>query len=326
MPNLQSWTVKKVVTLLMLLITIVPAGCAPVTSQSSEDALEGNITISGAFALYPMMVSWGEEYKATHPNVTLDISAGGAGKGMADTLSGIVDIGMVSREIKAEEIDQGAFGIAVTKDAVFLTANSQNPYIDRLLEHGMTRDILNKIFITGEYTTWGDVLGDPQIIDEIHVYTRSDSCGAAEVWSKYLGGDAQEDLLGIGVSSDPGLLDAVVMDILGIGFNNLNYAYDPTTGMPVEGAVVLPIDIDENGAVDDYELFENRQEAIDAFDSNFYPSPPARVLYVVTKGQPTGLVKDFIQWILTDGQQFVGEAGYIALPEDDLAVELEKLD
>jgi len=64
--------------------------------------LQGTIRVSGAWALYPMMVKWGEEYRKVHPKVRVDISAGGAGKGVVDALAGLVNVGMVSREITLE--------------------------------------------------------------------------------------------------------------------------------------------------------------------------------------------------------------------------------
>ena len=63
----------------------------------SQGKLEGRLSFSGAFALYPMAVKWSEEFKKVHPDVKIDISAGGAGKGMTDVLNNMVDIGMVSR-------------------------------------------------------------------------------------------------------------------------------------------------------------------------------------------------------------------------------------
>src|SRR3954466_3461557 len=86
--------------------------------------IEGTISLSGAFALYPIAVKWGEEFKKLHPNVRFDISAGGAGKGISDAISGLVDLGAVSRDIYPEEIKKGAFPIAVTKDAVVATVNA----------------------------------------------------------------------------------------------------------------------------------------------------------------------------------------------------------
>ncbi len=313
---------KKLYTILTItiLVCLILVSCARSPGGDNEMAkagdFEGTLSISGAFALYPMMTRWAEEFSKANPGVDFDISAGGAGKGMADALSGAVDIGMVSREISPDEENKGAFAVPVTKDAVFVTISDQNPVLDELLAKGISRELFKKVFITGEITTWGELAGKPEITDEIHVYTRSDACGAAETWAKYLGG-AQEDLLGIAVFGDPGLLDAVIKDPLGIGFNNLNYAYS-SEGSPVTGVAIVPIDQDENGSASSDELLETRSEAIEMVASGKYPSPPARVLYLVTREKPTGLTQAFIQWILEDGQEFVESGGYVKLTPEQL--------
>ena len=250
--QIQTRIKKVLLTLLTLALLITAVGCGPSTGESiasSEGRLQGTITVSGAWALYPLMVRWGEEFQKLHPDVRFDISAGGAGKGMADALANAVDIGMVSREIYPEEVEKGAFWVSVTKDAVFPTVNAENPVWEDLHGKGVSQETFIGIFITGEITTWGQVVGRPEVTDPIHVFTRSDACGAAATWAEYLG-KAQEDLLGIAVYGDPGLLDAVIKDPLGIGFNNLNYAFDMETGMPVAGARVVPIDVDGNGQAD----------------------------------------------------------------------------
>jgi len=302
---------------------------APVVDGSTAtevpvDTLEGNIAISGAFALYPMMTRWAEEFQKIHPNVTFDISGGGAGKGMTDAISNAVDIGMVSRSIKPEEEAQGAYGIAVVKDAVFPVVNANNPVITDIMTKGITQETFIKIFITGEITTWGQVVGNAGITDEIHVYTRSDACGAAEMWAKFTGNKLQEDLLGVGVNADPGLLEAVLKDPLGIGYNNLGYAYDMTTGLPVSGILTAPIDINATGTADPDEVADTMTSAMELIATGKYPSPPARPLNVVTNGKPSGLVQAFILWILTDGQQLVGEAGYVQLSTEQLGESLTK--
>jgi phosphate transport system substrate-binding protein len=308
----------------IFILQVFLGACASTSTTQPSNSLNGTITISGAFALYPMMQKWAEEFTKANPGVTFDISAGGAGKGMADTLSGAVDIGMVSREISKEEEDQGAYWVAVTKDAVFPVVNAQNPVLQDLLAKGLSRDTFIGIFITGEITTWGQVVGNPAITDEIHVYTRSDACGAADIWAKFLG-QKQENLLGIGVSGDPGLLDAVVNDPLGIGYNNLNYVFDAATGNPVPGALVLPIDFNDNGLVDPEELLDTKAKAVEMVMSGQYPMPPARLEFLVTKGKPTGLVQAFILWILTDGQNYVVETGYIPLTPEQLDASLNKI-
>jgi len=320
----------KPLTRFLILLTLVSLLSLPLTAcgepqgEQTSGQLRGSIAISGAWALYPMMTRWAEEFQKLNPKVQFDISAGGAGKGMADALGNAVDIGMVSRDITPEEEAKGAFYVAVTKDAVFPTINAQNPVLQDLLGKGVSRQTLIGIFITGEITTWGQVVDHPEITDLIHTYTRSDACGAAETWAKYLD-KKQEDLLGIAVFGDPGLSDAVAKDPLGIGFNNLGYAYDMTSGEPLSGIAILPLDANDNDQADAEELLETKSEAVEMVASGVYPSPPARALNLVTNGKPSGLEKVFIEWILTEGQQYVSEAGYVQLPQDRLDADLQKL-
>ena len=307
---------------LILLLTSL-SGCAP-AEQSAAGKLKGTIAVSGAFALYPMMQKWTEEFKKVNPDVEFDISAGGAGKGMADALGGAVDIGMISREISPEEEAKGAYWLPVTKDAVFVMVNPKNPAFAELSARGISNAVFKDIYITGKIKTWGEVVNKPEIKDEIHVYTRSDSSGAADTWAKYLGGK-QENLKGIGVSGDPGLLDAVVKDPLGIGYNNLNYAFDMTSGKPVSGAAIVALDKNSNNVADPDEIIVSKQAAVDAVMNNTYPSPPARLLYLATKGKPTGLTMAFIQWVLADGQKYLIESGFIPLTADQLKEAQAKL-
>jgi len=297
-----------------------------VSCGGSNGKSSGQISISGAFALYPMTVKWAEEYGKVHPEVRIDISAGGAGKGIADVLSGMVEIGMVSREIYAEEIEKGAFPVAVTKDAVVAVISDQNPVLDEILTTGLKNDIGSEIWITGNVKTWGEAFSSASS-EPMHVYTRSDACGAAEMWAKFYG-KKQEDLLGTGVFGDPGLAQAVQKDPLGIGYNNIGYAYDATSKQQVEGIRVVPLDLNNNGTIDDDENFYNSMnDIIAAIASGKYPSPPARELYFVTMNSPKDnkVITEFINWVLTDGQKYVQEAGYITLPAEKIAEEKKKL-
>jgi phosphate transport system substrate-binding protein len=317
-----NWSITLfILPILALLVT--SCGSSAIQAQD-EDAR--TIAISGAWALYPMMIRWSEVFQEEHPEVRFDISAGGAGKGMADALANAVDIGMVSREIYPEEVEKGAFWVSATKDAVFLTVNEKNPVWEDLRQKGVTQETLIGIYITGKVTTWGQVGGRPEVTDPIHVFTRSDAAGAPATWAAYLGDKKQEDLLGLGVYGDPGVLDAVIKDPLGIGFNNLNYAFDAETGQPVAGARVVPLDVNNNNQADPEEIYDAKAQAVNAVATGHYPSPPARDLNLVTRGKPDGLVKEFITWILTDGQQYVNEVGYIPLAAQQLDIELRKLD
>ncbi len=294
------------------------------TTKVNAQELKGNISISGAFALYPITVKWAEEFKKIHPGVKIDIQAGGAGKGITDVLSKVTDIGLVSRDLNAAEYKKGAFAIGVTKDAVIPTISAASPFRKVLYEKGVRKDAFNNIFITGKYKTW-NTLGFKSEAP-IHVYTRSDASGAAETWAKYFG-KKQEDLLGVAVFGDPGLAQAVKRDPSGIGYNNIVYIYDTKTNKATNGVVPVPIDLNNNGKLDPEENFYGDvDQLIAAIVAGKYPSPPARDLYYVTVGKPSNpIVKEFIKYILTNGQQFVTEAGYIKFSKEKLNKELEKV-
>jgi len=303
----------------------VPPGGASVRTASGAKELEGTISLSGAWALYPMAVRWGEEFRKLHPKVRVEVSAGGAGKGMADAIGGLVDIGMVSRDIDPSEIEKGAYPIGVAKDAVVPTINVKNPAAQEILRTGIKRSAFVKIYINGSIKTWGEAIDKPEIKQDIHVYTRSDAAGAPEIWAKYLG-KKQESLKGTGVYGDPGLLSAVQKDPLGLGYNNYNYALDMGTGQPIPGIQIIPFDVNENGVVDPDEDISTKEKTIAAIKKGVFPHPPARVEFFVTKGKPTGLTAEFIKWTLTDGQKFLDEVGYIELTKETLDGELRKLD
>ncbi len=315
--------VSSVAILLIGTITGI-SSCAK--KNTSDGGLQGTITVSGAWALYPMVVKWAEEFQKIHPNVRLDIAAGGAGKGMADALAKVVDIGMVSRDIYPAEIEKGAWWVSVTKDAVVPTVNENNPLLEKLLSKGLTKDTFINIYITGKIKNWGAVIGEKSEHD-IHVFTRSDACGAAKTWAAFMD-KSQEDLQGVGVYGDPGLAEAVVNDTLAIGYNNINYAYDNQTKLSIKGIKILPIDLDGSGVIEESENFYNSRDLIvAAIAEGKYPSPPARDLHLVSQGKPTRkVVIEFMKWALTDGQKYVPDVGYINLTQQKLQTELAKLE
>jgi phosphate transport system substrate-binding protein len=321
----MSKTISALAALVVTLSMLLTACGSAVPASEAEDTLDGTISVSGAFALYPMMTVWAEEFQKLHPRVQFDVQGGGAGKGMTDTIAGAVDIGMISRTIKDEETAQGIFWVSVTKDAVFPIVSSENPVAEQLLARGMSQEVFNKIYITGEVTTWGEIVGDSSVTEEIHVFTRSDASGAAEQWARYSGGEAQEDLKGIGINGEPSMVDTVIKDPLGIGFGNLNSIFDLSTGDLIPGVIVPPIDINENGQADDGEIYSVKEDAFGAVANGTYPSPPARFENLATLGKPEGLTLAFIEWILTDGQQYLESAGFVPLTVEQQAESLQKL-
>ncbi len=323
----KTWTTIILSSLILISLSFLSSGCGQQSGSGydEEGNLYGRISISGAWAMYPLTVRWAEEFMKVHPKVRIDISAGGAGKGMADALGNMVDIAMVSREITPVEVERGAWYVGVAKDAVLPTFNTNNPYKNQILQQGLTREQFQEIFLTDGRKTWEQLLGK-EGNTVINLFTRSDACGAAEMWAHYLGKN-QEDLKGIGVFGDPGIAEVVKNDRLGMGYNNIAFAYDISTRKLFSGLGIIPIDVNGNGRIDPEEYFyENLDDLVTAIAEGRYPSPPARELYFVSNGVPENVAAlEFMRWILDKGQEFVTEAGYVGLPSEVLENQMSKL-
>ena len=296
------------------------AGCGGGATAAQGDELKGTITVSGAWALYPMMVRWGEEFTKLHPAGAVRHLGGRRGQGdgrCPGRRSG-------HRHGLARHRGRGGgqgrvLGRGDQGRGVPVGERRRTPSWRICSPRGSPRRVFTKIYITGEITNWGQVVGRPEITDPIHVYTRSDAAGAPDTWAKYLG-KKQENLLGIGVYGDPGIAEAVVKDPLGIGYNNLNYAFDPNTGK-AGGRCGRAADRRQRRWRGGRRraAARPRPRRLRPWSPGKYPSPPARMLNLVTKGKPTGLARDFLLWIVGDGQKFLDEAGYVPLTPEQVA-------
>lgn len=285
------------------------------------------ISVSGAFALYPLVVMWSEEFKKAHPHVRFNISAGGAGKGVADALSGMVDIGLVSREIHPQEYDRGAYVINVAKDAVVATINADNPNAEAVVRRGLTHAELQDIFVTDAISDWRQI--DPTFVDApMNRYTRSDAAGAAETWAAFFG-RSQEDLKGVGIFGDPGMTQTIINDPNAIGYSNINFVYDLQTRAIVPRLRVVPLDLNGNGQIDpDEDFYSHIDSLTQAVAAGRYPAPPARNLSFLFNSKPDNVVLvEFVKFVLRkESQATLPQNGYIPLTENWITEELAKLD
>ncbi|MCX5886947.1 MAG: substrate-binding domain-containing protein [Proteobacteria bacterium] len=289
---------------LILLVSVIGVSFSPGFAED-KGVKSGTVTLSGAWAIYPTAVAWAEAFQKLNPKVKIDVSAGGAGKGVADAIAGMVDVGMVSRDPDPAEIAKGVVPVYILHDAVYPVVSDKNPALAELMKKGIKRQDWINMYITASLTTWDKLVGSTGS-KPIHVYTRSDSCGAAASWAAYLG-KKQEDLRGVGIYGDPGLLEAVKRDPVGIGYNNFAYVFT-RGGKVLQGIRIVPIDSNENGIADPDEILEQRNAAIKAIEAGRYPV--TRKNYFFTKGKPKGLMKEFIEFCLSEeGAKIVDQVG-----------------
>lgn len=300
----RAWTV----ILVAAILAVFGLGVA------AQQPAKGTVTLSGAWAIYPTAVAWGAAFEKTHPGVKVEVSAGGAGKGAADAIAGLVDIGMVSRDPDPAELQRGINPVFVLHDAVFGVVSAKNPLLPELQKKGLKKQALQGMYLTGTASTWDQVLpGAPK--RPIHVYTRSDSCGAAASWAAYLG-KKQEDLKGVGIYGDPGVLETVQRDPVGLGYANFSYVFG-RDGKVLPGVALVPLDGDGSGAAEPGELLADRPAAVKAIEAGTYPV--ARKNYFFVKGKPSGLVLEFLRFCLSEeGTKVVDEVGTsLPLPKAD---------
>jgi phosphate transport system substrate-binding protein len=306
------------------------SGCGNGDSGEENASGRGVITISGAWALYPLATLWAGEFSEANEDIRINVVAGGTGKGLGDVLTGQAEIGMISRALRPIEARGGIEDFMVARGAVVVIVNGSNPVLEELLEKGMSKRILKAIWVGRRAMSWGEVAGTSSSA-RMHIYTRADShggySGATVTWASFLEASPQ-DIVGIGVYGDPGVVEAVRRDPLGIGYANLSYAFDPETGEPVEGIAVLPIDLDSDGKTDESESFHTSiREMASAITTGKYPAPPARGLYLVTRrSSRTKDVSRFIRWVLTDGQKYVEVAGHVRLEDPQIRKQVKRLD
>lgn len=294
---------------------LMMVACGQKKGTTEKKVEKKTITLSGAFAIYPTAVQWAEAFQKLHPEVKVEVSAGGAGKGAADCIAGLVDIGMVSREPDKAELDKGILAVPICHDGVFTIISEKNPAAPEIAVKGMTRATLFALYKEQKKMTWEEIAGKQGGKTPVSVYTRSDACGAAATFAKFLGKLKQEDLTGIGINSDPQMINAVLNDPNGISYTNFSYIFSKD-GSVVTGAKVVSIDANENGKVDPEELVESRANAMKFIEAGTYPI--GRTNFFFLRGKPTGILKEFMQFCLgAEGTKILNDVGTsLPLPQE----------
>jgi len=281
--------------------------------KPESNIVKGSITVTGAFALYPMMEVWSAVYQSENPKVKIFLFPASSTKGNMAVVNNQADIGMFSKRIDLL-MDSGLITYyPVAQDAVFVSVNSKNPTLDLLTSRGIDKEMLAEIFVKANETNWSGLTSNV-IEDNLFVFTRSDLCGAGEMFAGFLD-VRQEDLRGIGVYGDPGMVRAIRGQKLAIGYNNLRYIYNNTTKMFYDDMAVMPIDFNGNGTIDNEEdFYESLDTITHAIKAGKYPYPLARVLYILLqKEEANPLTLHFKNWVMTEGQKYVERTGYVKI-------------
>jgi len=320
------------ITILLLCLVLI-SGCnprktdqtqiKPVTQPKSD--LSGNLCITGADALYPLVTKWCNDFVKLYPHVKIVVLKGGTGIGIDDLHSKKAQLAMISRPLTDEEVSDSVWIIPVAKAGVAPIVNQRNPYFKRILQRGIDPKKLIRLFTGTQPMTWGELL-DTASKEKAVVYTRGDESGAAVIWANFLWKESA-DLKGIKVVGDDEMIRSIQGNPLGIGYCNFSYAFDSVSGERIKDIQVLPIDLDFDNTIDKKEIpFSNIKKAHRGLWLGYYPKNLTRELTFGSIGKPTDqVVLEFLNYTLTTGQAAVGSSGFCELNDVYIKSALENL-
>ena len=288
----------KRILIIFLLSSFILTSCgsagssADVTSDSSAQYIENK----GSDTIVNLALAWAETYQAEHSDVRISVTGGGSGTGIAALVNGTVDIANASRKIKDEETTEAqANGVTpvehiIARDAIAVIVNPNNPVSELTLQQ------ISDIY-SGKYVNWTDVGGEDRPIVKLsretnsgtHVYFLETVLRLGDKENKTL--FSMDTLL---LPSSEGIISEVRQNPNAIGYDGLGYVPDDLKMIAIAkeagGEYVLP----------SIETVNNKSYAI------------ARDLYMYTNGEPTGIVKDYLDWILSEeAQQIVADLGFV---------------
>jgi phosphate transport system substrate-binding protein len=289
---------------ILLFAVLVFVGCGggeETGSSSSESGETRAIQNKGSDTLVNVALSWAETYQDVDPSVTIAVTGGGSGTGIASLINGTVDIANASRAMKEQEYDDAAAnGIeaiehVVAIDALAVIVNLENPVSQ------LTIDQLADMY-TGRITNWKDVGGNDE---PIVLLSRETNSGThvyflEEVVRKGDGDNtdifAPQTLL---MPSSVGITSELRRNPKAIGYDGLGYV-DPAH----EKVIAIAVDADSPYIM----------PTVATASAGEYPL--ARNLYMYTAGEPTGVIAEYLDWIFSpDGQQIVANLGFVPLTD-----------
>jgi phosphate transport system substrate-binding protein len=318
---------------ILLLALAVLFGCKPRNAAISTDKLQadfknnisGNFSISGAYALYPIVRKWADDFMMIHQDVKIEVIKAGTGRGIDELIAGESQLAMISRHLYDDELNSGLWYVTVAKDGVVPIVNQDNPYFERILSQGLSPDEYLKAFTSESPVTWGELF-DTDGKEKVMVFSRADESGAADVFAAFLFKNPS-DLKGTKVTGDEEMIKSIQENIYGMGFCNFSYAFDIATGERTKDIQIIPADLDFDNNIDRKEVpFSNLEAARRGIWLGIYPKNLCRELTLSSLGRPSDpAIIEFLRYVLNEGQSSIEKTGLCELNDFSIKYSLDKL-
>ncbi len=289
---------RRKIILILLFSLLIGCSSSGNTSDSSAPPETTYIENKGSDTIVNLALAWAERYHQINPDVSISVTGGGSGTGIAALMNDTVDIANASRNIKPEEIEaiqangNDPVEFVIARDAIAIVINPENP-VDKL-----TLQQISDIY-SGKIDNWKEVGGEDRPIVRLsretnsgtHVYFLEEVLRLGDKTNDTF--FSPETLL---LPSSEGIGAEVRQNPNAIGYDGLGYVTHDMKVVAVArdagGPYVMP--------------------SADSVNAGEYPI--ARDLYMYTSGQPTDIIATYLEWILSpDAQEIVTELGFVPI-------------
>jgi phosphate transport system substrate-binding protein len=286
-----------VCALTLALLAFLAASCS-----RSKGPNKTVIQDTGSDTMVNLAQAWAEEYASVEPSVSVEVSGGGSGTGIAALSAGTVDIANCSRKFEPEEIETAKKQTGKTPrelmvgfDALAIYINKSNP-LDEI-----TIAQLAEIYGEGgKITKWSQLgVKMPDGADQIICVSRQSNSGTYFYFREAILGKGKDFRLGTrDMQGSKDVVELVTNTPSAIGYSGMGYNTPAVKQLRVSKAAGQPA----------------YPPTVETTLNHTYPI--ARPLFMYTLGEPGGAVKKYLDWVLSDaGQKVVLESGYVPLPK-----------
>lgn len=291
--------VRPVVLLSVVALAWLPAGCGG--PREPEKTVIQN---TGSDTMVNLAQAWAEEYAHVDPTVSIEVSGGGSGTGIAALENGTVDIANCSRQVEPQEAAQIRKNTGkeprefmVGHDALAVYVHRSNPI------EAITLEQLAQIYAEGGTLNSWSALGVtiPGGADEIIRISRQSNSGTYAYFREAVLGKGHDFRLGSrDMNGSKDVVELVSKTPGAIGYSGMGYATPDVKMLRVARKAGDP----------------SVAPTVETTLNQSYPI--ARPLFMYTLGEPGGAVKKYLDWVHSEaGQQIVVKSGYVPLAESE---------
>lgn len=271
------------------------------------------VIISGTKFTYPLIEKWIAEYTKLNQDVKIQINPKLATGHTAD-------LTIVAHQPGVSELNQNQELISAAKYALLPVTNTNNPILNTA-KRGLTKKEIDKLFFEVVDYDAEPTIEKPKF--RATIYARDNKACSSNALANYFGRQTTEIRGKKVLGDDIYLLSAVKKDSIGLAYNNLNYLYDTSSRKLKDGIALLPLDLkkDVKGI-----LTANLDHVIDILEKVKIETIPVETIsFVYSNSNLNKEVSGFLKWVLTEGQKYNHEKGFLNLDKQTLAEQTNRL-